>query len=95
MVLLEAAAQGLPIVCTDVGGDREVVRPELGGVLTDVDVTAIAEGMLRVMAMTPAERAAIGDALRDHVHTDYDMAVVVDRWRAIYADLAGPGRHPG
>ena len=90
MVLLEAAAQGLPIVCTDVGGDREVVRPELGGVLTDVDVTAIADGMLRVMAMTPGERAAIGDALRDHVHAGYDMTVVVDRWRAIYADLAGP-----
>ena len=95
MVLLEAAAQGLPIVCTDVGGDREVVRPELGGVLTDVDVTAIAEGMLRVMAMTPAERAAIGDALRDHVHSGYDMDVVVDRWRGIYTDLAGPARHPG
>ena len=63
--------------------------------LTDVDVTAIAEGMLRVMAMTPGERAAIGDALRDHVHKDYDIAVVVDRWRAIYADLAGRGRHPG
>ena len=95
MVLLEAAAQGLPIVCTDVGGDREVVRPELGGVLTDVDVTSIAEGMVRVMAMTPGERAAIGDALRNHVHTDYDIAVVVDRWRAIYADLAGRGRQPG
>ena len=85
MVLLEAAAQGLPIVCTDVGGDREVARPELGGVLVDVDPGSIAAGMLRVMAMDPAARAAIGAALQEHVRTGYDMAAVVERWKATYA----------
>ena len=89
MVLLEAAAQGLPIVCTDVGGDREVVRPELGGVLVDVDPTAIADGMLRVMALTPEARASVGRNLGEHVRSGYDLSVVIDRWKAVYASAIG------
>lgn len=90
MVLLEAAAQGLPIVCTDVGGDREVARPELGGVLVDVDPAAIAGGMLQVMAIDPAARAAIGAALREHVRAEYDMSAVVERWKTTYATVLSP-----
>ena len=37
MVLLEAAAQRVPIVSTDVGGCREVARPDLGAILTGED----------------------------------------------------------
>lgn len=85
MVLLEAAAQGLPIVCTDVGGDREVARPELGGILVDVDPAAIATGMLELMDLTPAARAQIGHSLREHVRSNYDLTEVVARWESVYA----------
>ena len=87
MVLLEAAAQAVPIVCTDVGGDREVVRPELGGVLVDVDPAAISDGMLAVMEMTPEDRATVGHALQSHVRSNYDMTVVTHRWKTVYARI--------
>jgi glycosyltransferase involved in cell wall biosynthesis len=90
MVLLEAAAAKLPIVCTDVGGNREVVRPALGGVLVAVTPAGIADGMERVMALTPEARAATGDALAAHVAAAYDMRVVVERWKAVYASLVPP-----
>jgi glycosyltransferase involved in cell wall biosynthesis len=87
MVLLEAAAQGLPIVSTDVGGCREVVRPELGGVLTEKDPGAIAAGMLSVMDLRPEERTAIGTDLRNLVESEFDMGAIVARWEALYASV--------
>ncbi len=88
MVLLEAAAARRPIVCTDVGGNREIVRPELGGILVDADVAAIADGMRRVLAMSPAERDRIGGALEGHVRADYDMDVIAERWVDTYVRLS-------
>ena len=84
MVLLEAAAQRLPIVCTDVGGNREIVRPEAGGILVDGTSSAIAEGRLRVMDLSPAERASGGTALHDVVRSRYDLSAVVERWEQLY-----------
>ena len=85
MVLLEAAAQALPIVCTDVGGCRDVVRPEIGGMLTGVSPEAIAAGMLRVMDLGVDARNEIGHALRQLVQSEYDMRQVADRWEELYA----------
>jgi glycosyltransferase involved in cell wall biosynthesis len=85
MVLLEAAAQQLPIVCTDVGGNREIAKVAAGGVLVDVTPAAIAAGMLQVMGLSPAERARIGAALQEVVRSEYDLTVVVDRWKELYA----------
>jgi glycosyltransferase involved in cell wall biosynthesis len=87
MVLLEAAAQMLPIVCTDVGGCREVARPELGAVLTRTDPVDLASGMLRVMDMTPDERAGTGSDLRNLVRSEFDMDAIVGRWEELYGTL--------
>ena len=89
MVLLEAAAQQLPIVATDVGGCGEVAVPELGAVLTQPNGKAIAAGMLEVMEMTAAERAKVGAALRDHVRAEFDLEPIVTRWEALYASVMG------
>ena len=90
IVLLEAAAQGLPIVSTDVGGCREVASPELGAVIAATSAEGIADAMLRVMALAPDERARIGRALQEHVRTDYDLGA--DR-RSLGAGLRR-GRRP-
>jgi glycosyltransferase involved in cell wall biosynthesis len=91
MILLEAAAAGLPIVATDVGGNAEVADPGHGGVLVDVEVSNIAAGMAELMAKPEEERRALGDALREHVRAGYDMTAVLERWMAMYRELAGTG----
>ncbi len=90
VVLLEAAAAQLPIVATDVGGNHEVVIPQLGGVLTDVSPGEIAAGMLRVMAMPPAARAEAGRALREQAQSRYDLPAILERWEEVYAGVRRP-----
>jgi glycosyltransferase involved in cell wall biosynthesis len=87
MVLLEAAWQGLPIVSTDVGGCRQVASPELGAVLTESSAAALTDGMLRIMDLSAAERARIGQQLRDHVRSEFDMNAIVERWEGLYVSV--------
>jgi glycosyltransferase involved in cell wall biosynthesis len=87
MVLLEAAAQGVPIVSTDVGGCGEIAVPELGAVLTEPHPAALASGMKALMARSSRDREEIGRHLRRHVETEYELSSVVDRWEALYLSL--------
>lgn len=93
MVLLEAAASGLPAAATAVGGNREVVEPEVNGLLVPPrDPDALAAAMRRVMAMPAAERTAWSDAGRRRVRDSFDIDRIVERWEALYFELRGPRR---
>lgn len=94
MVLLEAAAAGLPIVTTEVGGNREVVVDgDTGFLVPPRDDAALAAAMLRLGRLDPAARRAMGQRGRAHVRADYGLRRVADRWEAIYRDvLARKGR---
>ena len=62
MVLLEAAAGGLPIVTTRAGGTAEVVLDgESGYLAPPSDSAALAAAMLRLMNLSEAQRRALGE----------------------------------
>jgi glycosyltransferase involved in cell wall biosynthesis len=88
MVLLEAAAGGLPIVATRVGGNQEVVLDGDNGLLAPPrDYRALASAMVRLMELTDAERRAMGERGREHVRAHYGLTRVVERWEAVYQDV--------
>jgi glycosyltransferase involved in cell wall biosynthesis len=88
MVLLEAAAAGLPIVSTAVGGNREVVEDEASGFLVPpTDSDALARAMLRLMSVSEAERRAMGERGRERVLNRYGLDRVVDRWESLYREM--------
>jgi glycosyltransferase involved in cell wall biosynthesis len=88
MVLLEAAAGGLPIVATRVGGNQEVVLDGDSGFLAPPrDPRALASAMIRLMELTDAERRAMGERGREHVRAHYGLARVVERWEGLYHDV--------
>lgn len=88
MVLLEAAAMAMPIVATDVGGTRDVVLEEVSGfVVRRDDPAALADEMLRMMAMKRELRSAMGVAGRAHVERHFALATVADEWAALYREL--------
>jgi glycosyltransferase involved in cell wall biosynthesis len=87
MVLLEAAAAGLPIVATGVGGNGEVVRDgETGYLVPARDPEALGQAMMRLMDVPPAERRAMGSRGHDHVRTNYGLERVADRYERAYRE---------
>jgi glycosyltransferase involved in cell wall biosynthesis len=88
LVLLEAAASGLPIVTTDVGGTREIVEHEETGFVTPpLDSDALSEGMVRMLRLPHAQRLTLGRNGRLHVTQTYTIGKVMDQWEALYTGL--------
>lgn len=94
IVLLEAAASALPIVATDVGGNREVVRDgESGWLAAPDDPRQLCERMLALTALTPLARREMGERGRRYVEEHFELEVVLDQWADIYEQRGrGHGR---
>ncbi|MFP4614868.1 MAG: glycosyltransferase [Thiohalorhabdus sp.] len=83
-VFLEAMACGLPVVTTDVGGNREVVsREEVGRIVPFGDPEAL-RGALDGALRTPWDRAAIR-AFAERNGWEDRVAVLVEEFRKITA----------
>ncbi len=92
MVLSEAGAVGLPLVSTDVGAIREIVRPERTGLLVPpkhVEALATALGRL---AGDPGMRRTLGDEARRVVTAEYDAGANAKRLVSLLLDVARKGR---
>ena len=85
MVLLEAAASALPIVTTDVGGSRDIVRDASTGFLAPAQrPERLASQMLRLMALAPKDRRSMGDRSRQHIVQSFGLERIADRWEDLY-----------
>jgi glycosyltransferase involved in cell wall biosynthesis len=85
IVLLEAAAAGLPVVATRVGGNHEVVgNEETGFLVPPRDAGALGDAMSRLMQSPETERRAMGQRGREYVQRKYRLGRVVDRWEEVY-----------
>lgn len=79
--LLEAAAMAKPLVATDVPGCRQVVDEGMNGFLAKVqDARSLANAMLRMIRLSPAERASMGSAGRTKMERQYDEKLVIARY---------------
>lgn len=89
IALLEAAAAGLPIVATLVGGNHEVVRQDESGILVPPrDHAGLGRAMLRLMGLSDIERRAMGERGREHVRAHYGLGRVVERWEDVYRQVS-------
>jgi glycosyltransferase involved in cell wall biosynthesis len=88
LVLIEAAASGLPTVATRVGGVGEIVVEGKSGTLVPPgDSKLLASAMLSIMCASSEVRASMGLAARAHVEKAFDLQVVSDCWEAVYREL--------
>lgn len=80
MVLLEAMAAGVPLMCTDCGGGREVVEG-LGVLFPLGDDAALAEGMQHVAELDCQQREAAARRMRERLQARFsDVAVRNEFW---------------
>lgn len=90
LALIQAAAAGLPIVATDVGGNSEVVTDGLNGRLTPArDPVRFAQALADVEAMDHAGRSAFGRAGQLRALEMFDTQLVLKKWMELYAGLLG------
>ncbi len=88
LVLLEAAATGIPTVAYDVGGTRDAVRDGETGLLVPVGDVASLRGALDAVCDDQGKRAAMGAAGRRLVEREFDDAVVAERYERLYREIA-------
>lgn len=88
LVLLEAAATGLPAVATDVGGNSDVVVDGITGFLAPPsNPDALAQAMLRLTSLPLGERLQMGARAREHVVANYRLEDVAAMWEELYTEL--------
>jgi L-malate glycosyltransferase len=91
LTILEAMASRLPVVATAVGGNSEIVRNEVEGLLVPRgDAPAVAAALLRILDC-PATAAAMGAAGRARVEERYHLSQTIEAYGRLYRRLAGRG----
>ena len=87
ITLLEAMAAAVPVVATDVGGNREVVVPDVTGLLVPAgDPSALAAAMSQLLG-NPARASSMGAAGRQRVGAHFDLQTTVAAYESLYLAL--------
>lgn len=86
--IMEAMATGLPVVATDVGGNRELVMENNGSLVPRSDPQSMADALSRYL-VEPALLESHGNSARDKAETDFSLQTMVDRYASVYERLAG------
>jgi glycosyltransferase involved in cell wall biosynthesis len=89
---VEPQAMRRPVLAAAHGATRETILPQVTGYLVRPgDVEAWAEAMKRALALSPEERAQMGEAGRAHVLANFSLETMCDRTLEIYQRLMSQG----
>lgn len=86
VALMEAMAGGLPCLCSDVRGNRDLIQSEQNGLIVSSTPQAVAQTILRLMD-SPDLCRKLGDAAQNAAKA-YDLSGAIDRMKAIYLSAA-------
>jgi glycosyltransferase involved in cell wall biosynthesis len=85
--LLEASAMAKPVVATDVPGVRDAVDDGVTGFLCKArSARSLADAMLRMARLTPAERARFGAAGRRKIEREFSQGIVIEQYLGAMAE---------
>ena len=93
MIVLEAMAAGLPILCTQAASWKELVTHGCGW-WPEISMEAVRNALEDVLGKSQPELADMGGRAHDLVARDYTWGEAAKRTTALYAWLAGQGEEP-
>ena len=80
-VLLESAAHGRPIICTDRSGCRETVDDEVNGYVVPIKNTEeVIKATEKIIKLTNSERKQMGLKGRKKIEKEFDRNIVVKKY---------------
>lgn len=92
IAVLEAMAARCALILSDIMPHREIVEGIDVPLLHPDDVDAFAREIARFRAMSPAERAEMGERCRVHVEARFALANMHDGYEEIYAEIVAERR---
>lgn len=82
--VLEAMAHALPVLVTDIDGNRELLSAVKCGFLVEKeDEYDLAGKMLNVMNMKNEQRKELGENGRKYIEAEFSEAVVMEQWKTL------------
>jgi glycosyltransferase involved in cell wall biosynthesis len=90
IVVKEALAMEVPVVCSDEVGLPELVQPEWGRLVPPGDPERLARALAELLSLPAAERAAMGAAGRRFVTTFADVRTETARLATSLGELSSP-----
>ncbi|MEE9218705.1 MAG: glycosyltransferase [Acidobacteriota bacterium] len=85
--LLEAMAEGIPVVAGRVGGNPEVIDHGVSGLLYEADSAAALAGMLAKLVSGPLRARRLGAMGRQRVRRDFSLEKMLKAYRDLYRRL--------
>jgi len=84
-VVLEAAAAGMPIIATEVGGVPEIFGPQTSHLIPPDDVAALVAAISAALA-DPAQAHSVAEAVRARVRAEFSLGTMVEGGLAAYRE---------
>jgi glycosyltransferase involved in cell wall biosynthesis len=84
-IVLEAAAAGVPIIATKVGGNPEIFGAQADHLITPDDSAALA-GAIAAALDDPGEVRSVAHAVRTRVHDEFSATAMVEKGLAAYRE---------
>lgn len=86
-VVREALAMEVPVVATDVGGTKEVVKNGETGFLVKTKDANLIAGAVESLLYSPEERRQMGENGREYIHRDFSMEAYVQQYGEFLREL--------
>ena len=90
-VIAEAQAMGRPVIATDHGGAREILREdETGWLVPPGDAQALAEAIGRALDLPQSKRLTLAERAMAHMRAHFTTKAMTDRTLAVYEEVLFP-----
>jgi glycosyltransferase involved in cell wall biosynthesis len=90
-VIAEAQAMGRPVIATDHGGAREILRDdETGWLVPPGDAQALAETIARALDLPQSKRLTLAERAMAHMRAHFTTKAMTDRTLAVYEEILFP-----